>query len=64
MSAPPEKENLNKSTRVEYFIHEILGPLSSDAKVKEVADAFKEYWFTGYHPDIGKDAAFARPKRY
>lgn len=35
---------------------------ASDPKVKEVADAFKEFWKNGYHPDIGKDAAFARPK--
>lgn len=34
---------------------------SSDPKIQEVADAFKEFWKTGYHPDMGKDAAFSRP---
>lgn len=35
---------------------------ASDPKVQEVADAFKEFWKNGYHPDIGKDAVFARPR--
>ncbi|MDX6917483.1 hypothetical protein R9X49_20450 [Pectobacterium carotovorum] len=34
---------------------------ASDPKLKGVADAFKDFWKNGYHPDIGKDAAFARP---
>lgn len=34
---------------------------SSDPKIKEVADAFSQFWKNGYHPDLGKDAAFARP---
>lgn len=35
---------------------------TSDTEVKKIADAFKQYWLDGYHPDIGKNAAFARPK--
>ncbi|WP_433647472.1 hypothetical protein [Kosakonia pseudosacchari] len=35
---------------------------ASDAKAQEVADAFKQYWKNGYHPDLGKDIPFARPK--
>lgn len=35
---------------------------ASDPKVKEIADAFKQFWKEGFHPDLGKDAAFARPK--
>ncbi|MDX6911742.1 hypothetical protein SJZ84_12995 [Hafnia paralvei] len=34
---------------------------TSDPKIKEVADAFSEFWKNGYHPDLGKHAAFARP---
>lgn len=33
----------------------------SEPKIKEVAEAFKQFWKNGYHPEIGKDAAFARP---
>ncbi len=35
---------------------------ASDPELKKIADAFKQFWKTGYHPDMGKDAAFARPK--
>lgn len=35
---------------------------TSDTEVQKIADAFKQYWQDGYHPDIGKNAAFARPK--
>ncbi|EPF6608289.1 hypothetical protein RFG51_000816 [Klebsiella aerogenes] len=63
MSAPPEKEKPEQIYKGRVLHTMKFSALClSDAKVKEVADAFKEYWFTGYHPDIGKDAAFARPK--
>lgn len=34
---------------------------ASDLELKKVSDAFTQYWKTGYHPSLGKDAAFARP---
>lgn len=34
----------------------------NDVALKSVADAFKEFWLNGYHPDFGKHAAFARPE--
>lgn len=38
-----------------------LALCASEPKVKEISDAFKQFWKNGYHPDIGKDAAFSRP---
>ncbi|WP_337083677.1 hypothetical protein [Citrobacter freundii] len=35
---------------------------ASDPELKKIAEAFKQFWKKGYHPDMGKDAAFARPK--
>lgn len=34
---------------------------TSDPKLKEVADAFSKFWKYGYHTDLSKHAAFARP---
>lgn len=34
---------------------------ASDPELQKIAEAFTKFWKTGYHPGLGKDAAFARP---
>lgn len=34
---------------------------ASDPELDKIAKAFTQFWKTGYHPDMGKDAAFSRP---
>ncbi|WP_395490891.1 hypothetical protein ACG1VR_10550 [Cedecea davisae] len=34
---------------------------NSDPELQKIADAFAQFWKNGYHPDFGKNAAFARP---
>lgn len=33
-----------------------------DARVAQIIEAFKVFWRTGYHADLGKDVPFHRPK--
>lgn len=33
-----------------------------DFSLTELKDAFKQYWATGFHPSLGQDSSFARPK--
>lgn len=32
-----------------------------DTTLYDLKEAFKHYWLNGYHPSLGKDAAYARP---
>ena len=32
------------------------------SKLSDMTDAFKVYWQTGFHPDLGQDTAFLKPK--
>ncbi|SAA17202.1 Uncharacterised protein [Enterobacter hormaechei] len=62
-----------KVTSIKFKGQVYLSPAFSTLKAKEIAEntsttyrdleaAFKHYWATGYHPEFGKDAAYARPK--
>lgn len=33
-----------------------------DFSLTDLKDAFKQYWATGFHPSLGQDSCFARPK--
>lgn len=43
------------------FMKEDLSLPQPDTTLRDLKDAFKHYWSTGYHPSLGKDAAYARP---
>ncbi len=42
-------------------MNEELSLPEPDFTLRDLKDAFKQYWSTGYHPSLGKDAAYARP---
>ena len=63
-SSAPQNKNQQMITYKGRVLHtqNFSALCASDPKLKHVADAFTQYWKTGYHPDLGKDAAYARPK--
>ncbi|EJG2923586.1 type II toxin-antitoxin system YafO family toxin [Escherichia coli] len=64
MSSSASQNDKNQIVRYKGRVlhtHNFSALCASDLELKKVSDAFTQYWKTGYHPSLGKDAAFARP---